>query len=93
MAMVLEISVLDGKYVVHLGPRTLEALISSYKEEMGISEVLKSFYMNSANPSFEKILQWDLVRDADEVTYFLGLLKRHSYDKDIGIDVCLKMLL
>jgi hypothetical protein len=87
MAMVLEISVIDGKYVVHLGPRTLAALISSYKEGMSIKEVLRSFYTNSANPSFERILQWDPVRDADEATFFLGLLKRHSYDKDIGIEL------
>ena len=48
--MVLEVSEVDGKYVVHLGFHTLEALISSYKEGMSINEVLKSSYINLANP-------------------------------------------
>ena len=85
MAMVLEVTVEeDGKYVVHLGPRTLQALISQYKEGLNINEVLQSFYINMASPSFEKILKWDLVNDDEEVSFFLGLLKRYAFDKEIG---------
>jgi hypothetical protein len=85
MALVLDISIEeDGKYVVHLGPRTLENLISRYKEGLNINEVLQSYYINITNPSFEKILKWDLDKGADEVSFFLSLLKRHSFDKEIG---------
>ena len=80
--MVLEFTESNGKFVVSLGPKTLKTLFNMYDGKLNIYDVLKSFNDNSLEPSFSKILSWDLSKDMAIISYFVGLLKRYSYDKE-----------
>ena len=85
MAMVLELTESNDKYVVAFGPKTLKAFINMYDGKLNVNDVLRSFNDNSSEPSFSRILNWDLSKDMRKTSYLVSLLERYAHDNKVII--------